>query len=286
MKRLAVFALTVGLVASLAGCASLGNLGGVVNKPTAEVTKAAVERLSFQGARIGVDVKVGNPNPVGLSLAGFSYDLFVNGEQFLSGDFARGVSIAARGSSTVHVPVSFEYQKLITGISSLADRNETPYRIDLKLSFDVPVLGRVVVPLRAEGTVPVVRVPVPQVAALELRRLTLSGASVAVKLELRNPNAFAVKLAQLDYDFGVNGRRWAQAALDQPVTIAPGTVSGIEIPLTLDFGSVGRSAVELLTGTAAVDYSLSGSMKIGTALPLLPEASLPVDLSGRIAVTR
>jgi len=286
MKRLTVFSLAAALVLLVSGCASLGDLGNVVRKPTAEVTKAAIEELSFSGAQIGIDVKVSNPNPVGLSLAGFSYTLFVNSEQFITGDFKQGISIAARGSSTVHVPVSFEYQKLISGISSLADRNETPYRVDLKLSFDVPVLGKVVVPVSAQGTLPVVRVPVPRVAALQLRQLTLSGASVVLRVALSNPNAFALTLARLDYSFSVNGRRWAQAAVDHPATVAAGTASEIEIPISLDFGSVGRSVIDLLTGGAAVDYSLTGGMKIGTALPLLPEASLPVDLSGRIGVTR
>ncbi len=274
------------IVGGVPGCASLKGLGNFVEKPRAQVTKAEVEKLNFEGAQIGVDVKITNPNPVGVSLSGFSYALEVNGESFVTGDFTQGFSIAANGDSTVHVPVAFVYQKLISSIASLAGRNETAYRIDLKFAFDVPVLGKVEVPVSAEGKIPVVRVPTVRFTALTVKQLTLSGSVVAIRLDLGNPNIFALSLGALDYALSVNGDSWVSARLDRAVTVEPGSGTVIEIPVSLDFASAGRSLFSLLSNASPVDYHFQGSMTVGTSLPLLAREALPVDLSGRVAITR
>ncbi|HUX14523.1 MAG TPA: LEA type 2 family protein [Spirochaetia bacterium] len=288
--RFVVVILLVGvalfIVAGVPGCASLKGLGNLVEKPRAQVTKAEVEKLNFEGAQIGVDVKITNPNAIGVSLSGFSYAFAVNGVSFITGDFTQGFSIAANGDSTVHVPVAFVYQKLISSIASLAGRNEAAYRIDLKFAFDVPVLGKVEVPITAEGKLPVVRVPDIKFTALTVKQLTLSGAVVAIRLDLRNPNIFALSLGTLDYAFSVNGSSWVSTRIDREVTVDPGSGATIEIPISLDFASTGRTLFSLLSSAAPVDYRFHGSMSVGTSLPLLSREVLPIELSGRVPITR
>jgi len=60
----------------------------------------------------------------------------------------------------------------------------------------------------------------------------------------------------------------------------------LELPISLSFAAIGQSAYRLLAGTAPLDYGLSGAVSFATSLPLLPKATLPVNLQGQVRLLR
>ena len=273
------------LALALAGCESF-DLSGMLKKPEVSVSGAEIERLTFEGARVRFDVKVSNPNPVGVSLAGFDYRLTLEGAEFLKGNVDHPVSIAARGASTVPVPVAFSYRELFTAVSRLADSSETPYEMALGFSFSLPVLGTVRVPASFKGTLPVIRAPRVSVASLRLDKLTLTAASLVLSLDISNPNGFSLGLQSMDYVFSVAGRQWAAGRAAKPASIAARATGRLDILVALDLLSAGRAVADLLTRRGPVPYSLDGSVGVSTPLPLLKNASVPLKLSGDIVIAR
>ena len=195
-------ALVLALALGMSGCESF-NLSGMLKNPEVSVSGAEIEQLAFDGARVRFDVKVSNPNPVGVRLAGFDYRLTLDGTEFLTGTVDQAVSIAARGASTIPVPVAFRYENLLAAVARLAEAAETPYEMAVGFSFELPVLGKVRVPASFKGVLPVLRAPGVSVAALRLDRLTLTAASLVLSLDIRNPNDFSLGLQGLDYSFAV-----------------------------------------------------------------------------------
>ena len=49
---------------------------------------------------------------------------------------------------------------------------------------------------------------------------------------------------------------------------------------------MGMTAYRALTGKAPLQYNLEGQMDLGTALPLLPRAAIPLRLRGKIPLRR
>jgi LEA14-like dessication related protein len=276
-------AMAAAIAAALAACESLES---AIRKPTVEVVGFAIERLTFEDAAVRLDLKITNPNPVGIELAGFDYSLVIEGSELVKGTVDKKVGLRANGSSVVPVPMSFRYDSLFAAVRGLADKDETPYQITVGLSFDIPVLGKMKVTAAHKGTLPVVHVPRVRLASVRLEGVTLQGASIVLGVELANPNGFGLSLASLDYRFSVSGQRWATGTSRRAVQVPAKQSGRIDIPVNLDFASIGRSVRDTLLGRAPLAYSLSGTLAVGTTLPLLRSATVPVEVSGQVGLTR
>ena len=279
-----IFALAL-LAAVLGACASF-DLSSAIRKPTAEVVGVEIERLSFEEADLRFDVKITNPNGVGIELAGFDYRLVVEGTEFLKGSVDQKIALRANASSVVPVPVTFRFDSLLETVGALTDKDESSYEITVGLSFRLPVLDKVRVAATKKGTLPVVRLPRLRLASLRLDGLSLQGASLVLGVELANPNGFGLSLASFDYRFAVAGQTWATGTSRRAAQFGPRQTGRLDIPINLDFGAIGRSVRDTLLGRAPLSYALSAKLAVGTTLPLLKTATLPIDVSGQIGITR
>ena len=277
--------LALAVAFALAGCSSF-DLARVLKKPEVTVKGAEIELLTFEEARIRFDVALANPNPVGVRLAGFDYRLNLDGAEFLNGTVDREVSIAAHASSTVPVPVAFRHDKLFAAIARIAEATETPYEMSVGFTFGLPVLGLVRVPASFKGIIPVIRVPRVSVAGLRLEELTLTSASLALSLEIRNPNSFSLSLEAMEYSFDVGGKRWAAGRAAKADSIGPRSVGRLYLPMTLNLLSAGRTAAEALGKRGPVSYVLDGRAAVTTPLPLLKSAVVPFHLEGQTEIAR
>jgi LEA14-like dessication related protein len=281
----ALQAMSLALLLAIVGCRSF-DLSGMPRRPEVAVSGAEIELLTFDEARVRFDVALANPNPVGVRLAGFDYRLTIDGVEFLTGTVDRAVSIAARGSSTIPVPVAFRYDALFSAVVRLAEAAETPYEMSVGFSFDVPVLGRVRVPGSLKGTIPVIHVPQVRVAGLKLEQLMLTAASLVLSLEIRNPNAFSLGLEAMEYSFDVGGKRWAAGTAAKADAIAARGTGSLYLPITLDLLSAGRTVAETLAKRGTVSYLLEGRTAVNTPLPLLKNAILPFRIAGQLEIAR
>ncbi len=272
--------------AALTGCETVEKLAGGIRKPKATVVSTGMTDLSFEGIALRFDVRLDNPNPIGIELAGFDYELLVDENSFVSGTYDRAVEIEAEGESIIPIPVAFRFEDLLGGIQSLADRNETAYTVTTGFTFDLPVLDRVRVAASHSGTFPVVRLPALRVQALRLERLSLRGAELALNLEVDNPNVFLLFLNTLDYELSVDGERWAAGTVRKPVEVDRESASTLEIPIELDLLNMGRSVYGMLTESSQLDYGLSVDIGVGTSLPLIEPVELSFAKSGRVPVVR
>jgi LEA14-like dessication related protein len=285
--RLRIFAvLALGTLLVLSGCESLSGLGDVIRKPEVRVIGVEIEELTFQGMRMRFDVEIQNPNPVGVQLAGFDYRFEVDGATMVNGNLEERFGLEPRGRSVIPVPVEFTFEQLLAAVSGIADREESDYQITVGLSFQLPVLENVRVSATRDGVLPVIRVPRIAVKGLRVRDLTLQRASLVLGVEVKNPNGFLLTLSSLDYRFGVSGRPWASGKMHQQTAIGRQETTRLSLPMEIRFSDIGQSVRRILAGTRPLSYELQVEMKLGTDLPLLPEATLALDRSGEVSITR
>ena len=242
--------------------------------------------LSFSAADFMFNLKIRNPNHLGMKMAGFDYNFLINGDSFIKGKQDKGLQIAAEGESTVQVPVSLNFVDLYQGFQDLKDQDNSTYRLDCGFSFDVPVLGVVNIPVSKEGELPMLKLPKVSPGSLELKNLALSGAELLLKVEFDNPNAFSMLLERLQYQFDINGLRWVEGDARENIQVAEKGKGVIEIPIHLNFREMGRSVYQILTGNRSLGYQFGGSIDLATSLPLLGKVNLPFDHSGSIEVIR
>jgi LEA14-like dessication related protein len=273
--------------ALLSSCSAFRGLLGKakIERPQVDFMAGRLTKLSFDAADFLFDLKIRNPNPLGVSLAGFDYDFLINGNSFLKGKQEKEVQIEAEGESTIQLPLSLRFVDLYRTFETLRDQDISTYRLDCGFSFDLPVLGLVSVPVSKEGDFPLLKLPTVNLDALKLKSLTLSGAELQLMVRLKNPNALSMMLERLQYQFEINGVRWISGDVKENVQVTSKGESLIEIPISLDFLQMGRSVYQILTGDRSLSYQFGGKLDLATSIPLLSQVSLPFDRSGSIKVT-
>ena len=146
MKRTLAFA---SLCVLLSGCSTLANLN-IVN-PSYSITDVQPHVQLAIPPSMDFDLTVGvdNPNPVGLKLDHFDFNLLVNDNQIASGYNNDRVSIPARGLGNVHLRTHVTYdniRSIFREIADLVQGNRASYAIRGNAAYDTPV-GRLTFPV-------------------------------------------------------------------------------------------------------------------------------------------
>ncbi|MFQ5677047.1 MAG: LEA type 2 family protein [bacterium] len=272
---------------TLSGCGVEEFLKKNVQKPIVRFSGVRIARPSFDSLDLLFDLEITNPNPVGIRLDEFEYNLALGGTDFLQGQQEEGMELRARSTDIVHVPLTLDYTDIYDTIRHTKDRDSTDYEIRLVLAFDLQVVGLPVkIPVRKQGRLPLIKPPKIKVSSLQLNRLGLTGADLVLRILLSNPNAFTFKLEQMSYQFAVNDVPWMNANSQKVVKIPAKDKGVMTFPISLNFLQVGRSVYDLLTNDRPVQYRFSGDLKLTTSLPILSKVTLPFDHAGEIALRR
>lgn len=129
------------LVPALTGCSLLGSLAenSAFSRPTVEVTGVQVLSAGLSGAELGIYFQANNPNPIGLTMSGLEYEVFLNDQSIGSGKNQRPISLPKRGASSFSVTYEFSTQELLqAGIAALGERDHE-VRIDAVIQIDTPL---------------------------------------------------------------------------------------------------------------------------------------------------
>ncbi len=275
-------------IALCSACSPIRTLIGQqkIQPPEVDVVGAKLTGLSFEKADLVFDLRIRNPNPLGLKLSAFDYDLALNGASFLQGEQKRELQIASQGESNVQLPLSVGFAELYRVFQSLRHEDMATYQLNCNFLFDVPVLGPIQIPAAAQGDVPLPKLPAVSLQALELKRLDLSGAQLGLEVRLSNPNAFSLMVQEIQYQLNIDGHPWVSAETSHIMHITEQGDGLVEIPIFLDFVQIGTSAYQLLTGDRPLDYQFHGNIDVTTPIPLLDQAKVSFDRSGQIQVLK
>ena len=268
----------------LSGCAAVKEIVGGFKPqaPQVRFVGAKLDKLSLDSAGLLFDIAIENPNQVGITLAGFDYDLQIDGNSFLIGQQSDRIQMAAGQQSHLPLPLTLSYASLYESFKKLVDQDTSQYQLRCHLTFDVPILGQVDVPLQKTGKIPLLKVPSLNVEALKLDKLGFTGADLSLNLQFRNPNAFAILLDRFQYKLTVDQKEWTVGETTETVKIDEKDGGLLTIPIHLNFLDIGQSAYGLLKGKDAFDCRLRGGIDLTASIPLLGKIRLPFDLAGRL----
>lgn len=284
-RSLRLFILVFILAGTFSACSSLE---GMLNfsRPTARVDRVELTGLSFDRADLLLYVRVDNPNPMGVRLAGLDYDFSIEEGSVLKGNLEKGIELSAGGSSVVEVPVSVGYQQIFTTARAAREKDRLGYGIDLGLSFAVPGFGSVRVPLEHRGELPVPRLPELKLDSIRVQRVSLTRIDLEINLRVLNRNSFGLSFRDFSYDLSVAGRSWVTGNRVRTLEFDSKEESVAVLPLSLNIVEVGRSVVDLLSGNRSLDYRFSGNTLIGSDLPLLSDYPFSFDSAGSAEIFR
>jgi LEA14-like dessication related protein len=260
---------------TLTGCAALEGLlrQGVV-RPEVTVLSAVPTSADFEGLTVAVELRVQNPNAMGLRVAGLSWQVDVEGGRVASGEAPGGLSIPANGAATSRVTARVRFADLSNLMKLAEAREKVAFRVAGKVTVESPI-GPIDVPWSYAGEAPVPQLPSVELAGVRLGRQTLSETEVMVTLRLRNPNAFPLPAAVVRVDVELGGERVAQASSRPLSAIAAGESATLELPARISLLGAGRAILGARRGPVRI--AARGTAGFGwMQLPFSVSGDLPL----------
>lgn len=275
MNRSARVVAVASLVA-LAGCAGLeGVVRRGIQPPEVTVVSAAPTGIDFEGIGVAVDLRVQNPNPIGLRARGLSWELFVEGRRAASGDAPGGLNLPANGAADSRVTARVRFADIASLLTlGEAHRERIGFRVAGTVAVESPI-GPITVPWSWTGDVPVPALPRFELAGVRLGRQTFTEIEVLVRIRMQNPNPFPLPAASVKLDVDLNGERVARAATEEVAPIGAGAGATIEVPVRMSLLGAGRAIVA--ARGRSMDVAVRGSAGVGwMQLPFDVRGALPM----------
>ncbi|EFJ38293.1 hypothetical protein SELMODRAFT_437238 [Selaginella moellendorffii] len=245
-------------------------------KPTASVSGFHLPSINLEKADVVVDVLIRNPNPVPIPLVDIEYLIESDGRKLVSGTIPDAGTIHAHGSETVKIPLTLIYKDIEDTYDDIKPGAVIPYRAKVALLIDVPVFGRITIPLEKTGEIPIPYKPDVDVDSVEWDRLSLEETAATMKIKVENKNKFDLGVRELEFELTLADTPISRAKLGQSADIAGDGVGFLEVPISFRPKDFGSALWGIIRGRGA-GYSLVGKLEVET--PFGP-MHLPISKEG------
>ena len=264
-----LLAALIGTALLAAGCATLDQM---IQKPTTTFRGMQLADADMFKSTAVFSFDIHNPNPINIRAGRITYDLNLNGRDFVKGQLNQGLKLPAGGTGRLQIPVTMAYLDFFDSMARLWSTR----RADYALSGGITV-GPLVIPFKAQGVFDLPKMPKFSLAAIDVQKLSLSGATLRCQVQVTNPNTFDLLFKRLDYALQLGGASLGRASAQSPGPIGKNGKSTVALALDVSFSQLGRSVFQLLQGTRA-DYKLDGGLIFNG--PDNGESKAPFSLSG------
>ncbi len=243
------------------GCKHLGQYLKP-REPKVKFKRVAIKKISFDSLDVEFFFDVYNPNEIGIEFSSLEYQLDIDGSTLFRGRQNRGLSLKPKGRSELALPFGIVFQKFVKSmVSFFQSKDDVPYRISLKLGFQLPIIGQLVVPVEKRGRLPVPKLPKIEMGNVELVSISPMGAELKFQLKVSNPNRFPIRLRGLKYRIEIANSSLLSGSSRLPLLPARGRRS-VEIPLNISFLNAGFAIVNAIR-SRNISFLLDGYLDLG-----------------------
>lgn len=245
-------------------------------KPTADVTAIHIPTINLHKADIVVDVLVTNPNPVPIPLIDINYLVESDGRKLVSGLIPDAGTIHAHGSETVKIPLTLIYDDIKNTYADIHPGSIIPYKIKVDLIVDVPVFGRLTLPLEKTGEIPIPYKPDVDLEKIRFKSFSFEETVAVLHLKLENMNDFDLGLNALESEIWLSGVSIGGAQIAESTTIGKKGITYVDMPITFRPKDLGSALWEMMRGKGT-GYSIKGNVDVDTPFGAM---KLPITKEG------
>ncbi|KAL5703752.1 hypothetical protein ACHQM5_022268 [Ranunculus cassubicifolius] len=148
------------------------------------------------------------------------------------------------------------------------------YLVDLIV--DVPVFGRLTLPLEKTGEIPIPYKPDVDIEKIRFERFSFEETVAILHLKLENMNDFDLGLNSLDSEIWLSGASIGGAKLREPTKLDKKGISYVDVPITFRPKDLGSAVWDLIRGKGT-GYSIKGNIDVDTPFGAM---KLPISREG------
>lgn len=247
--------------------------------PLVAFEAAKVEGLGFSGANLSFRGRIDNPNPTPISVVRVEYVLDLDGKQAATGAVEAPLAVppadaSGPGTGAVTLPVLLRFAAVPGVAAVLAREREAAYALGGTVTF-LTAAGEVRVPLAQAGTLVVPLPPRFRVEKVVLRKASPREVALEMRLDVANPNAFALPPGRIGYGLLLSNKEVVRADVEIAAPIEGGATAALVVPVKISMLKAGKAAARLLVPFSSLDVAVKGEAVFG-GVPV------PLDLSTSI----
>ena len=118
----------------LSACSSSG-IKGIAESPTVQVHKVEMGNFNLSGGSALFVLNITNPNSFPIPLTGFDYGLRLNGIEVANGVKEQRITIGAKQSQKLEVPLSLSFSNMLNMLPNLLRTRKVDYALGGSLHF-------------------------------------------------------------------------------------------------------------------------------------------------------
>ncbi|KAH7681177.1 LEA14-like protein [Dioscorea alata] len=249
-------------------------------KPTADVSGVHIPHISMEKVDIVVDVLISNPNPLPIPLVDINYLIESDGRKLVSGLIPDAGTIHAHGSETVKIPVTLIFDDIKKTYHDIKPGSIIPYRIRVELLVDVPIFGRLTLPLEKTGEIPIPYKPDVDLEKIHFDKFSFEETVATLHLKLENKNDFDLGLNVLEYEIWLSDVSVGSGEMNKSTKIEKQGITKMEIPITFRPKDFGSALWDMIRGRGT-GYTIKGHIDADT-----PFGSMKLPISKEGGTTR
>jgi LEA14-like dessication related protein len=196
-----------------------------VPKPTAKVTRFDIEAISLRDVTFLFDVSVKNPYPLDISLEAMRLTFFVEGQQVVQVETAKGFKVKAKGEKTSRFLATLRYEQVMAAIKNYAEKDYLNTLVKTEIVLPLPKLPglppRITFDYDFKSKIPAIK-PRIEIARFKVEQPSAESIARALKKAGRDPaNQQAAAQAFKDVLAGKHPKGSLQPKdLDLPLTVS------------------------------------------------------------------
>lgn len=258
----------------LSACATLKD---TIKEPRVTVDAVKLRDISLSGLRADFRLGIDNPNPLGISIQGLSYNLALDGKQMFDGSTSERVRVPANGASQVSLPFAIDYEKLFGGLNALHGKKTVAYELRGNVN-----LGLFSVPYSRRGKITLPTLPKVHINRLKVTGFDLSGVALVVGLNVENDNDFALKLSGLTGGIKLAGVQVVEGKSLGGMNIGAKKRGEAKLALKVGYSKLGN-VINTLRSAQTVPLAFDGAI---TVPALGGQHRVPIKWSGNVPISR
>ncbi|RZC67179.1 hypothetical protein C5167_010871 [Papaver somniferum] len=232
-------------------------------KPTADVKAIHIDSIDLKRAELRVEVLITNPNPIPIPLVDINYLIESDGRKLVSGLIPDKGTIHSHGSETIQIPLTIIYEDIKSTYNDINPGSIIPYKVRVELIVDVPVIGRLTLPMEKTGEIPVPYKPEVELAKIRFGKFAFDETSATLHIKLDNKNDFDLGLNVLEYEVWIAGTNIGGARLSKSAKIEKKGQGIVEVPILFRPKDFGSAMWEMIRGRGT-GYSIKGNIDVDT----------------------
>lgn len=215
-----------------------------LSEPIVSLHSVNLANVNFNGAQILCRLQVENPNPFEIPLPEVGWEFFINNNSFVSGVVRNNQRVRARYTTLLEIPVNLNYLEILNTFTSLKGRRQIDYKAALAVKFSIPILGDMVWNFEHSGDVPIPQAPRLTLPSMGVERVDLNGVTLAVSVNVENPNSFELPSPKVAYDYLVSGSSFIKSTVDTR-PLAASSVTPVTFRFSVSYADLFRSITSL-----------------------------------------